>query len=221
MNPLNKAVLFDMDGVVLDTEPLYTRAEVRLFGDYGVIIPEGDWSLFRGCSEKDFFDLSMKRYNITEDKQLFMERGREYVRDEFKKNLSFMPGFHDLHKLVTQHYNTGLVTASPRHNLNWLQTIINLDELFEHIVSGDETKKNKPHPEPYFIMMKKLGVKPINTVIIEDSIHGIRAALASGAKVIGKTGSVSVSELSIAHRIVTHLDEITHNMIEDLLRRNK
>ena len=46
MNPLNKAVLFDMDGVVLDTEPLYTKAEIRLFGEYGVLIPEEVWSLF-------------------------------------------------------------------------------------------------------------------------------------------------------------------------------
>ncbi len=89
MNSLSKAVLFDMDGVVLDTEPLYTKAEIRLFKEYGVIIPEEDWSLFRGCSEKTFFDLSMKRYNITEDRHIFMEKGREYVRDEFIKSLTF------------------------------------------------------------------------------------------------------------------------------------
>ena len=221
MNPINKAVLFDMDGVVLDTEPLYTNAEVRLFGEYGVIIPEEDWALFRGCAEQDFFDLSMKRYHITEDKHIFMEKGRKYVRDEFKKSLAFMPGFHKLHKLVTRHYSIGLVTASPRHNLNWLQTLINLDELFEHIISGDETKKNKPSPEPYLSMMEKLNVKPENVVIIEDSLHGIQAALASGAVVIAKTGSVPESDLAIAHRIIAHLDEITHNMIEDLLRENK
>ena len=221
MNPFNKAVLFDMDGVVLDTEPLYTKAEIRLFGEYGVLIPEEDWSLFRGCSEQDFFDLSMKRYHITEDRHIFMEKGREYVRDEFKKSLAFMPGFHKLHKLVIQHYSIGLVTASPRHNLNWLQTLINLDELFEHIISGDESKKNKPHPEPYLIMMEKLSVKPENVVVIEDSLHGIQAALASGAAVIAKTGSVPESDLSNAHRIITHLNEITHNMIEDLLQGDK
>ena len=48
----------DDDGVVLDTEPLYTKAEVRLFREYGVELPEEDWSLFRGCSENDFFDFT-------------------------------------------------------------------------------------------------------------------------------------------------------------------
>ena len=221
MNSFNKAVLFDMDGVILDTEPLYTKAEIRLFGEYDVIIPEEDWSLFRGCAEQDFFDLSMKRYRITENKNIFMERGREYVRDEFKKSLAFMPGFHKLHKMVKQYYNIGLVTSSPRHNLDWLQTLVNLDELFEHIISGDETKKNKPHPEPYLTMMERLRVKPENVVVIEDSLYGIQSALASGAAVIAKTGSIPESDLAISHRIITHLNEITHNMVEDLLRENK
>jgi len=210
-----------MDGVILDTEPLYTKAEIRLFGEYDVIIPEEDWSLFRGCAEQDFFDLSMKRYRITENKNIFMERGREYVRDEFKKSLAFMPGFHKLHKMVKQYYNIGLVTSSPRHNLDWLQTLVNLDELFEHIISGDETKKNKPHPEPYLTMMERLRVKPENVVVIEDSLYGIQSALASGAAVIAKTGSIPESDLAISHRIITHLNEITHNMVEDLLRENK
>jgi len=221
MKSANSAVIFDMDGVILDTEPLYTKAEIRLFGEYGVTIPEADWSLFRGCTEQDFFDLSMKRYKITEDKNVFMEKGRAYVRDEFKKSLAFMPGFHRLHKMVKQHYHIGLVTASPRHNLDWLRTLIELDDLFEHIISGDDTDKNKPHPEPYLAMMSRLGVEPENTVIIEDSLHGVQSGLASGAFVIAKTGSVPDSQLSIAHRIISHLNEITHFMIEELLQDKK
>ena len=221
MKSANSAVIFDMDGVILDTEPLYTKAEIRLFGEYGVIIPEEDWSLFRGCAEQDFFNLSMKRYKITEDKNVFMEKGRAYVRDEFKKSLAFMPGFHRLHKMVKQHYHIGLVTASPRHNLDWLRTLIELDDLFEHIISGDDTDKNKPHPEPYLAMMSRLGVEPENTVIIEDSLHGVQSGLASGAFVIAKTGSVPDSQLTIAHRIISHLNEITHFMIEELLQDKK
>ena len=221
MKSANSAVIFDMDGVILDTEPLYTKAEIRLFGEYGVTIPEEDWSLFRGCAELDFFNLSMKRYKITEDKNVFMEKGRAYVRDEFKKSLALMPGFHRLHKMVKQHYHIGLVTASPRHNLDWLRTLIELDDLFEHIISGDDTDKNKPHPEPYLAMMSRLGVEPENTVIIEDSLHGVQAGLASGAFVIAKTGSVPDSQLSIAHRIISHLNEITHFMIEELLQDKK
>ena len=217
MKPFNSAVIFDMDGVVLDTEPLYTKAEIRLFGEYSVEIPEKDWPLFRGCAEQDFFDLSMKRYNISEDKSVFIEKGRKYVREEFRNGLAFMPGFHKLLHWVQKHHETGLVTASPQHNIDWLCDLIGLDDIFKHIISGDETTRNKPHPEPYLAMMKKLNVLPFNSVIIEDSLHGLQSGLASGAHVIAKTGSVPDKDLSIAHLIISHLDEITNDVLEELL----
>ena len=219
MKSFTSAVIFDMDGVILDTESLYTKAEIRLFGEYGVTIPEEDWSLFRGCAEQDFFDLSMKRYNITENRDVFVEKGREYVRDEFRKNLSFMPGFHDLHHRVNKQYKIGLVTASPRHNLDWLQGLIELNNLFQHIISGDETQHNKPHPDPYLAMLSLLDVKPYNAVIIEDSLHGLNSALSAGCHVIAKRGSVPEDNLSIAHEIVTELDEINLKMIKELMQK--
>ena len=219
MNTFKKAILFDMDGVVLDSEKLYTKAEIKLFGEYGVEIPEEDWALFRGCSENEFFDKSMKRYNIKEDKAVFMKKGREYVKREFEKNLNYMPGFKNLHNMVITNYKTALVTASPQHNLNWVRTIIDLDYYFENILSGEETAKNKPHPEPYLEMMSRLNVKPSNTIIIEDSLNGIHAGLKSGAFVIAKTGSIPKDELSIAHKIVSSLNQITKSLIEGLLQK--
>ena len=175
---MNKpAVLFDMDGVTIDTEPLYTQAEIRLFGEYGVEIPKEDWFLFRGCSENTFFDLSMDRYGITEDKKVFIEKGRRYVLEEFKKNIPFIPGFKSLIKRISTKYITGLVTASPIKSLNFIRNKINLDNYFKYILSGEETEKNKPHPHPYTEMMLRIGVKPQNTIIIEDSILGLRSAL--------------------------------------------
>ena len=216
---MNTAIIFDMDGVIIDTEPLYTKAEVRLFSEYGVEIPPEDWPLFRGCTEDDFFTLSMQRYQIAEDRTVFMEKGREYVRDEFKKGLVFMPGFKDMLKRVQKKHATGLVTASPRHNIDFLCELIHLDNIFEHIVSGDESARNKPHPDPYFEMMERLNVLPNNTVIIEDSLHGLNAALSSGAHVIAKTGSLPKKDLSIAHITVSHLNEITDSLLEELLHK--
>ena len=135
-----------------------------------------------------------------------MTKGREYVSEEFTKNLSFMPGFHDLHRRVQKHHKIGLVTASPRHNLDWLQGLIGLNDLFQHIISGDETLRNKPHPDPYLAMIALLNVKPENTVIIEDSFPGLRSALSAGCHVIAKRGSVPEEKLAIAHRIVARLD---------------
>ena len=74
------AVLFDLDGVTIDTEPLYTLSEIRLFKEYGIDIPKEDWPLFRGCSEEAFFDLSMERYNIVEDKNKSFYKTLEQIK---------------------------------------------------------------------------------------------------------------------------------------------
>ena len=219
MKLFEKAVLFDMDGVILDSESLYTIAEIKLFKEYGVEIPEEDWSLFRGCSEDEFFNKTMAMYKINEDKSTFINKGRQYVRNEFRKNLRFMPGFVSLYKIIIKNYKTGLVTASPKHNLDWIRKIINIDDFFENIISGEETANNKPAPDPYLEMMNRLDIKAYNTVIIEDSLNGINAGLASGAKVIAKTGSVPIEELSIANLIVSDLSEITKDMIDKLLQK--
>ena len=215
---MDTAIIFDMDGVIIDTEPLYTRAEIRLFGEYGVEIPEEDWSLFRGCAEEDFFNLSMQHYKIAEDKSIFIKKGREYVHEEFRKGLAFMPGFHALLGRVKQNHKTGLVTASPRHTIDWLCELIHLNRIFKYIITGSESARNKPYPEPYLDMMKLLNVSSKNVVIIEDSLFGLQAALSAGAHVIAKTGSVPDKDLIIAHRIVSHLDEISEEFIVELLQ---
>ena len=211
------AVLFDLDGVTIDTEPLYTLSEIRLFKEYGVEIPKEDWGLFRGHSEETFFDLSMARYGITENRDIFIQKGRKYVMAEFKKNIPFVPGFKDLIARVSKNYITGLVTASPIRSLGWIRKKIKLDNYFQYIISGEETEKNKPHPHPYLEMMSRIGVRPENTVIIEDSILGLRSAVASSSHVIALKGSVPKKNLVIAHKIVDHLDEITMKFLESLL----
>ena len=211
------AILFDLDGVTIDTEPLYTLSEIRLFKEYGVEIPREDWPLFRGCSEETFFDLSMARYGITENRDIFIQKGRKYVMEEFKKNIPFVPGFKDLISRVSKNYITGLVTASPIHFLDWIREKIGLDNYFQYIISGEEAEKNKPHPHPYLEMISRINVRPENTIIIEDSIMGLRSAVASGCHVIARKGSVPTENLEIAHKIVGHLDEITIKLLEELL----
>jgi HAD superfamily hydrolase (TIGR01509 family) len=137
--------------------------------------------------------------------------------DEFKKNIPFLPGFKNLIKRISKNHITGLVTASPLRSLNWIRNKISLDDYFQYILSGEETEQNKPSPHPYLEMMNRIDVDPKNTIIIEDSLQGLRSALSSGGHVIGKSGSIPRERLEIAHRIVDHLDEITLDFIEVLL----
>ena len=88
-----KAILFDLDGTVIDSEHLYQKAETKLFKEYGVEIPNNDWKIFRGCSEQNFYKISMDRYNIKEQREIFIEKGRGYIKKEFESSLHFKKTF--------------------------------------------------------------------------------------------------------------------------------
>ena len=213
-----KLILFDLDGVTIDTEPLYAKGETRLFKEYGITIPEEDWKLFRGCTEENFYDLSMNRYGITEDRSIFQNKGRAYVREEFKKNLDFMSGFKSLIKRLNGQYSIGLVTATPEYMFQWIDERLNLSGIFEHIVYGGMTEKGKPNPHPYLLGMRQFDMNAQNTMIIEDSVHGIQAGLSANARVVALTGSVDIEDMPPAHRIINSLNEIDVNFINSLFK---
>ena len=208
-----------MDGVIIDTEPLYTKGEIRLFKEYGIEIPPEDWVLFRGCNEQTFYDLSMNQYKIKEDLEIFIEKGRKYVMAEFEKNIEFMNGFKDFHmSLLKNGIKTALVTASPNEMFNYIDGRLGLTKIFDAIVSGGMATKMKPHPEPYLMAMEMLHVNSENTVVIEDSVHGINSGLNAGAFVIGYRGSVPEKELKIAHFIIYSHTELSIELLNKKLQ---
>ena len=213
-----KLILFDLDGVTIDTEPLYAKGEIRLFKEYGITIPQEDWKLFRGCTEEKFYDLSMNRYGITEDRIIFQNKGRAYVREEFEKDLDFMPGFNALIKRLNGQYLIGLVTATPEYMFKWVDGRLNLSDIFEHIVYGGMTDKGKPNPDPYLLGMKLFNINAKNTMVVEDSVHGIQAGLNANTKVVALTGSVDVEDMPPAHEIINSLNEIDTNFINSLFK---
>ena len=208
-----KAVLFDLDGVTIDTEPLYTIGEGRLFREYGVVIPDEDWKLFRGISEDKFYSLSMEKYQIKENPVLFREKGRKYVLEAFENNVKFMPGLLSLVQRIKPFFKIGLVTASPWEIFEWLDEQLGIYKIFKNVLCGDAVSNPKPHPEPYLKMIERLKITPKETVIIEDSIHGINSGLAAGSNVIALTGSVPISDIPKSALIIHHLDEISPEMI--------
>ncbi len=216
-----EAVCFDMDGVIIDTEPLYSKAQIQLFREYGVEIPEEDWVLFKGCNEHTFYDLSMNRYNITENREKFMNKGRRYVKAEFDKNLKIMTGFKEFHNSLKENgIKTALVTASPKEMFLYVDKKLKFSNIFEEIVIGDMVAKNKPHPDPYLLAFDKLSVLPQNSVVIEDSVHGINSGLSAGAFVVGIRGSVPEDELQIAHHIISSHLELSINLLKTKLKNS-
>ena len=90
-----KAILFDMDGVVLDSEKLYSLSEKKLLAKYGVKFNDSDWLKIKGCTEKEFYDLIYSKFRIDIPRDELVYEGREFLKNIFTERLNYMDGFHN------------------------------------------------------------------------------------------------------------------------------
>jgi len=210
-----QAVIFDFDGVVVDSEPLYVAAEARLFAQCGVTVPEEDWKYFKGTTEADFYKIIRTRYGIQAGTTELIEDGRRYIKEEFRKGLDYLPGFADFRQKIEGRYRTALVTSTSADFLDWVFKNTAVRNRFDLTITADNVRQAKPHPEPYLMAMMQLGVGPDETVIIEDSINGIKAAVAAGAVTIGLLSSSKAADLPKADYYVSDYTEIGY-ILENL-----
>ena len=90
-----KAILFDMDGVVIDSEKLYSQSEEKILAQYGVVFDDSDWLNIKGCTEKQFYDLVYSKFNIDIPRNELMLQGREFLKKIFTEQLEYMDAFHE------------------------------------------------------------------------------------------------------------------------------
>ena len=211
-----QAVIFDMDGVVIDSEPLYQEAEERLFREYGVTIPAEDWNILRGCTEERFYQVARERYGIAEPLDTLQAKGRQYVMSVFSSKLDFHHGFQEIISTLQERYRLGLVTSTAPDLFQWIDDKLGIRRYFPEIITAGMTANSKPHPDPYLEMMRRLEVSPTQTAVVEDSITGIRSAMAAGAWTIALTGSVSLEDLPATHRVIHSLKELSPEFFENL-----
>jgi beta-phosphoglucomutase-like phosphatase (HAD superfamily) len=205
----SKAILFDFDGVVVNTEQLYEAYTRKRFLQYGIHIPSSEWSLFKGISCDVFFQLIKNRYlpevNIHELEQEWQIGLREHIRTE----ICYTPGFCDFYYQISSYFKTALVTSSRRDMVHWIFDNTDIENSFSLIITADDVKKTKPDAEPYLTASRKLGVNIEECIVIEDSQRGVRSGKESGAFVIAITTSHSRDELKSADLVIDSWKELT------------
>lgn len=178
MMPLN-AVLFDMDGVIVDTEPLHRKAYFKMFDDLGIYVSEELYDTFTGASTKKVSQTLIQEFGLKHSVEELNAHKRKHFKHYFDTDETFdlIPGVLNL----IQHYyhnNIKLVLASSasRTTISWVFKKFALEKYFIGIVSGAELKESKPNPEIFIIAAKMADVSVENCMVIEDSTNGIIAA---------------------------------------------
>ena len=198
-----QAILFDMDGVVIDSEKLYSQSEKGLLSQYGVSFDDSDWLKIKGCTEKQFYDLVYSKFNIDIPRNDLIKQGREFLKKIFSDNLKYMDGFNDIFSILRKKYKLGLVTSTGIELVKHIDEILSIYEKFDIVITSADTDLHKPNPDPYLTAMKHLNVEPKQCIVIEDSIQGIKAGKAAGSSVIALEGSLEKEFLVEADCIIS------------------
>jgi len=187
-----KAVIFDMDGVLIDSVELGFLARKKLLAQYNVNldeIPDTQGEAHRAASLKSLLMSVKNHYGIHIDHDEFAHISRDNLRfDLQEQGTSVDPGLVMFLEELKQHHIICAITSSGlREGLDIKLQVLGIRHYFSVIVTGSDVKEHKPHPEPYLLALKKLDLTPKDCIIFEDSLTGIQAGRAAGCKVIGFT----------------------------------
>jgi HAD superfamily hydrolase (TIGR01509 family) len=213
-----EAVLFDNDGVLVDSERVYCRAVQEAFRPYGVEITQDEF-VRRWMIDQTKTAGAVRDYGL-EDKKQEIQESKSQLLSKYIDEIEMMPGaWHMLERFYWRGH-MALVSSDSRRNVNKKLGNFGLETLFDVIVTANDVKNSKPHPEPYQKALERLGVSPSDALVIEDNPSGVKSAKAvkpEGCKVIAfPNGFTRDMAFPGADKIVYSLDEINEKMIEEL-----
>lgn len=201
-----RAVIFDMDGVIVDSEPYSMQALIDILRQYGVEPTENDLRRSYGRRIRDDFLDYFSRYGVTADVNIAIAHKDARYYHLAAGHLQPFPGVMPLLKrLRDQGYRLALASSGDRVKVAFGMQALKLHRTFEAIVSGDDVAHSKPDPEIYLTAAQRLGVSPVECVAIEDAPAGVEAAKRAGMCCIAVTNSVAREQLHTADLIVTSL----------------
>jgi HAD superfamily hydrolase (TIGR01509 family) len=182
-----KAILFDFDGVVVQSELLHKETFLELLSPYGVKVTDERWYReFAGTGSRHIFEVLAREHGINENlDDLVARRKKAYEARVRSGRLKETPGVREfLEKARAMGIKTAIVSGSHRTNVQAALEVLGLGRYFDLIVSGDDLTERKPDPKPFLVAAEKLGFLPGECLVIEDSFAGAEAARRAGARLI-------------------------------------
>ena len=205
-----KLLIFDMDGVVLDSEPLHEIARQEIFRELG-IVPDNCFPDPVGGSPSEFWGNVLEKYQIDGSPEDLQRKQYQIVAKQIEENrLQPSEGFLDLVKRAKDRgMKVGLASSSTRMLVDNALRLLGVASFFDVTVSGDEVNSKKPAPDVYLRVLELTDSSPGEAAAIEDSRTGIESAKTAGIFCYGyKNKTSGEQDISKADKIVYHLSEI-------------
>jgi len=206
---MTKAVLWDLDGVLVDTAPFHFQAWQELFQSVGKGFADADFRRSFGLRNDAILRDILGELTPAEVERL-ARRKEELYRDKIEGRVTAIPGAVDLLRRLQQWgRKMAIVSSTPRENVRVVLRSLGLEGAFEAVVAEEDAPKGKPDPQGFLVAAEKLGVEAGECVVIEDAPGGVEAAKTAGMRCIGLTTSRFREALAGADLVVDSLEEAT------------
>ncbi len=205
-----KAVIFDLDGIIIDSEPWQKEAFNLTLKPYGIKLSDDEFKTLIGIRTFENFIHLQKKYNIPETPDNLTKIKNNLYKNILQKKIKPQPGLLNLlNYLNKKGYYLAVASGSIRHDVISTLDLLGITEFFQVIFTGDDVENGKPDPEIFIKTAKKLNIHPESCAVIEDSQTGVNAAKNAGMLVFAiPTSSTIDHNFTDAHKILTGLAEL-------------
>lgn len=212
-------VIFDSDGVIVDSEPFSLAAFRQAMEEQGVFLNDDDIMANCGLTDADIVRYVSEKFGINADLDLFHARKQELYQEMILSgNLKACDGATELlSKLEGEHIPFALASSGSVSKIRLNLTRVGLWDRFPIKISGEDMERGKPHPDIFLASAKRLNLEPDRCVVIEDSLNGIEAAHRAGMKCVAVIGAFSRERLSGADFIIDSLSSLTVDKLKYLI----
>jgi beta-phosphoglucomutase len=216
---MNKAVIFDMDGVIAHTNPYHSMAFREFFGKRGLQPTDEEFAQHMFGKSNSYILKHFLGRPVTGEEFVSMENEKEGLfREIYAEHVKDINGFLEfLNSLKEAGFKTGVATSAPRANLDLIMGKLGFESQMESVLASENVTKHKPDPEVYLKSSANLGVDPKDCIVFEDSFSGVTAGLNAGMKVVGVLSSHTKEELPPCSLYIHDYTEISATDILNLL----
>jgi beta-phosphoglucomutase len=217
--PKLEAVLWDMDGVIADTMQYHYSAWRDILKTMGITVTLEQFRPLFGQRHDNIIRYALGNNLTHEQIEALSDKKQALYRERVSKDIRPLPGAVELIKSLNQNkIKIALASSATPENVEVIVQGLKIEKYFQAFVNGTEVAEGKPSPLIFLLAAKKLGVPPVNCVVLEDAVAGVSAAKEGGMKCVAVTNSLPREKLSKADLIVDSLAEVDLEVLKGLFK---
>ena len=213
-----KGVIWDLDGVIVDTAPFHFEAWKKTLEEMGLPFSREEFALIFGRRNRDIIAEVVGKPLSAEEVERISARKESLFQEALRGNVRPLPGvLFWLEELKRRGYRQALATSAPRENMEMMVGSLGIEGFFDEIVLADEVSAGKPDPEIFLLAAKALQLSPARCIVIEDAVTGVEAAKRAGMRCIALATTYPRRVLAEADMVVDSLNDLAPDTFELLL----